>query len=243
MKNIVLKLVAVLSLVVLFTSCSSDDKSKKVVNINSPIVQKWKLDNRSVNASSETPMLINIAFKVREDINVENLYLTVFGEYFDLFQIEETCEDYLSQVVKTIFKSIAFRKDGIVTVLYNDDSLFERYRKYATYSLLSSSQLALNIDTDVLIKEASIDREEVKEVLAKVFAKDLIVNYQIETDKLRLSFDLDFLAPKFREIYALLNQYPDQTLIIEPEIHSILDQLNILIDKLESFEINLQLKV
>lgn len=76
-----------------------------------------------------------------------------------------------------------------------------------------------------------------------MFAKDLIVNYLIIADKLRLSFDLEFLAPKFRQIYTLLNQYPEQTLITEPEIYSILDQMTILIDKLELFEINLQLKV
>ena len=80
MNKIIIRLVAVLSLVVLFSSCSSDDESRKVVNINSPIVQKWKLDSRSVNASSDAPMLVNIAFKVREDINVENLYLTVFHD-------------------------------------------------------------------------------------------------------------------------------------------------------------------
>lgn len=242
MKKIIFGLVAVLSLVFLFMNCSSDDESRKMVSIDSPIVGKWRFDQGYGGGGSSSAPLVNISFKTREGVNDDDLLLTVFGEKIQFEDLVEVSEQYISQVVAALFKTVFFRKDGKISVIYNDDNLFEIPIRYASYRVLSSTQLAVNIDTDVLVKEAWVAREDVAEVLKAVFDSDLIVNYELVGEKLRLSMNQEFLNPKIREIEKILNQYPGNSLIVDVDVASILDQINKIMGKLESYEINLRLK-
>lgn len=253
MKKINFILLAMMGLVVLFSSCSADSELNRV-NIDSPIVKTWSLDYKyDWISSSEYALVsnpINIYLKKKDRVELEDFTLNLGNSNISLYEVQEVTGKYLSDVFMFLVNTISFRNNGKVAVLTKPlgDSSNDIMNwlqvpvVYANYSLYAQNQLAIKIDAQAIIENAYIMRQNVKDVLLKVFSKSLIVNYKLEDNKLKLSFETEFLKAKLKEVLEVIETYPDPHLINAPEISNILDQLPRILDQLEVFEIDLCLK-
>ena len=253
MKKINFILLAMMGLVVLFSSCSADSELNRV-NIDSPIVKTWSLDYKyDWISSSEYALVsnpINIYLKKKDRVELEDFTLNLGNSNISLYEVQEVTGKYLSDVFMFLVNTISFRNNGKVAVLTKPlgDSSNDIMNwlqvpvVYANYSLYAQNQLAIKIDAQAIIENAYIMRQNVKDVLLKVFSKSLIVNYKLEDNKLKLSFETEFLKAKLKEVLEVIETYPDPHLINAPEISNILDQVPRILDQLEVFEIDLRLK-
>lgn len=253
MKKINFILLAMMGLVVLFSGCSTDSELNRV-NIDSPIVKTWSLDYKyDWISSSEYALVsnpINIYLKKKDRVELEDFTLNLGNSNISLYEVQEVTGKYLSDVFMFLVNTISFRNNGKVAVLTKPlgDSSNDIMNwlqvpvVYANYSLYAQNQLAIKIDAQAIIENAYIMRQNVKDVLLKVFSKSLIVNYKLEDNKLKLSFETEFLKAKLKEVLEVIETYPDPHLINAPEISNILDQLPRILDQLEVFEIDLCLK-
>lgn len=253
MKKINFILLAMMGLVVLFSSCSADSELNRV-NIDSPIVKTWSLDYKyDWISSSEYALVsnpINIYLKKKDRVELEDFTLNLGNSNISLYEVQEVTGKYLSDVFMFLVNTISFRNNGKVAVLTKPlgDSSNDIMNwlqvpvVYANYSLYAQNQLAIKIDAQAIIENAYIMRQNVKDVLLKVFSKSLIVNYKLEDNKLKLSFETEFLKAKLKEVLEVIETYPDPHLINAPEISNILDQVPRILDQLEVFEIDLCLK-
>lgn len=253
MKKINFILLAMMGLVVLFSGCSTDSELNRV-NIDSPIVKTWSLDYKyDWISSSEYALVsnpINIYLKKKDRVELEDFTLNLGNSNISLYEVQEVTSKYLSDVFMLLVNTISFRNNGKIGVLTkplgessNDIMGWLQIPViYASYSLYATDQLAIKIDAQLIIDNAYVYREDVKDVLIKVFSKSLIVNYKLEDNKLRLSFDTEFLKAKVKEVLNILETYPEPHLVNAPEILNVLEQLPRILDQLETFEIDLRLK-